>query len=213
MNIREWITNNLENDSIVLEAGMYDGKDTLFFSNYFTEGKIYGFEPIPSLFLQASQVLRNQTNVEISNMALSDVTGKSKIFLSDRFGQVAGSSSLLNPKDHLGVHPQITFKEEVDVDTINLDEWFESKGLDTIDFMWLDMQGYEPIVLKNSPNILSKTKYIYTEVSLIETYDSVMLYPEYKKFLEENGFEVIDEELPWEDMGNVLFKNKKINKL
>ena len=210
MNIREWITNNLEKDSIVLEAGMYDGEDTLFFSNYFTEGKVYGFEPISNLFLQSSQRLRNQTNVEIYNLALSDTTGKSKIFLSDSFGQVAGSSSLLNPKEHLGVHPQITFKEEVEVDTINLDEWFESKSLEKIDFMWLDMQGYEPIVLKNAPNILSKTKYIYTEVSLIETYDSVMLYPEYRAFLEEKGFEVIDEELPWMDMGNVLFKNKNI---
>jgi|AACY02.1.fsa_nt_gi FkbM family methyltransferase len=209
MNIKDWMTNNLKKDSIILEAGMCDGKDTRFFADFFTEGKVYGFEPIPSLFSQASQILGDKTNVEISNMALSDKTGKGKIFLSDRFGQVAGSSSLLNPKDHLDVHPQITFKEEVDVDTINLDEWFESKGLDKIDFMWLDMQGYEPIVLKNALNTLSKTKYLYTEVSLIETYDSVMLYPEYKKFLEENGFEVIDEELPWEDMGNVLFKNKK----
>ena len=45
-------------------------------------------------------------------------------------------------------------------------------------------------------------------MSLIETYDNVILYPEYKKFLSENGFEIIEEELPWKDMGNVLLKNK-----
>ena len=199
---------NLPKNSTILEAGIYDGSDTRFFADFFTEGEIYGFEPVPSLFHKASKILENKNNVEIYNKALSDKTGSSKIYLSDRFGAVAGSSSLLSPKDHLKMHPQITFKEVINIETINLDEWFKSKNLETIDFMWLDMQGYEPKVLKSALNTLSKTKYLFTEVSLIETYDNVTLYPEYKKFLSENGFEIIEEELPWKDMGNVLLKNK-----
>jgi hypothetical protein len=46
---------------------------------------------------------------------------------------------------------------------------------------------------------------IYTEVSLVETYEGVALYPELKAFLIEQGFVVKQEQLPWPDMGNVLF--------
>lgn len=210
MNIKQWIVDNLGNDAIVLEAGTADGNDTKFFSDYFVNGKIYGFEPIPNLYEQTSQKVRGRSNVEISNMALSDKTGNSKIYLSDRFGSDWGSSSLLKPKEHLDVHPEITFKEEINIETTNLDEWFKTKDIDVIHLMWLDMQGYEPVVLMSAPTTLSRTKYLFTEVSLIETYEGVMKYPEFKEFLLSNGFEVVAEELPWVDMGNVLFKNKNL---
>jgi FkbM family methyltransferase len=210
MNIKKWILDNLGNDAIVLEAGTADGNDTKFFSDYLINGKVYGFEPIPNLYEQTSQKIRDRYNVEISNLALSDRTGKSKIYISDRFGSNWGSSSLLKPKEHLDIHPELTFKEEIEIETTNLDEWFQKKDIEVIHLMWLDMQGYEPVVLMNSPIILSRTKYIYTEVSLIETYEGVMKYPEFKNFLSENNFEVVGEELVWIDMGNVLFKNKKL---
>ena len=73
--------------------------------------------------------------------------------------------------------------------------------------MWLDMQGLEPIVIKNYPNIVSKTKFIYSEVSLIETYENVVLYENFKSYMESINFKVVFEDLPWKDMGNVLFKN------
>ena len=76
--------------------------------------------------------------------------------------------------------------------------------------MWLDIQGSEPVVLAASPKTLTNTRYLYSEVSLIETYDGVMMYPEFKVFLEKNDFEMVFEDLPWKDMGNVLYRNKKL---
>jgi FkbM family methyltransferase len=173
--------------------------------------KIYGFEPIRFLYEDTTRSIQGRNNVEVYNSALSDKSGKSIIYQSDRFGQMAVSSSLLRPKDHLQVHPEITFKEQVEIECINLDEFCLSKNINSIDFMWLDMQGYEPIVLKSSPRSMSITKYIYSEVSLIETYENVVLYPEFKEFMADNGFEPIFEDLPWIDMGNVLFKNKQLS--
>jgi hypothetical protein len=68
------------------------------------------------------------------------------------------------------------------------------------------MQGAEPLVLRSSPIALSKTKYLYTEVSLIDTYENVEKYESFKLFLNESGFDIIGEELPWVDMGNILLK-------
>ena len=208
MNIHQWIVNNLPTNSVVVEAGTCDGSDTIFFSQYFSNGMVYGFEPIPALYNTVVSRIGHPYNVELVQKALSEKTGKLTIHCSDRFGADWGSSSILEPKDHIQVHPDITFKTQIEVDTVNLDDWFLAKKIDHIDFMWLDMQGYEPVVLKSSPLVLSKTQYLYTEVSLMETYRGVMLYPEYKKFLLDNNFEVVFEDLPWKDMGNVLFRNK-----
>ena len=210
MNIKEWMVKNLRKNAVIVEAGTADGSDTVSFSQQFIEGKIYGFEPIPNLYYDTMNKVHKLNNVTITNAALSEKTGKCKIYVSDRFDSDWCSSSLLKPKDHLSIHPEITFKKQIEVDTINLDDWLLTINETIIDLLWLDMQGYEPIVLKSSPNTLKKTRYIYTEVSLIETYDGVMLYPEYKQLLIDNGFEVVTEDLPWKDMGNVLFKNTKL---
>ena len=209
MDIRQWISDNLPKDSMVIEAGTCDGGDTCWFSNYFNNGRIYGFEPIPNLYAKTINAIGSATNVEIYQKALSATTGVQKIHVSNRFGCDWGSSSLLKPKDHLVVHKEITFDEIITIETINLDDWFKTKQID-IGLMWLDMQGSEPTVLMNAPMALSKTKYLYTEVSLIETYENVILYPQYKDFLQSNNFEVVFEDLPWSDMGNVLFKNIKV---
>ena len=208
--IREWIIKNLPRNSIIIEAGTADGSDTLFFSNHFKDGKIYGFEPEPICFNESQKKVGDKPNVELSNMALSDVTSTSTLYVSDRFGEMWGSSSLLKPKEHLIVHKEISFKKEITVNTINLDEWFQAKGLNHIDLLWLDMQGAEPMVLRNAPITLSKTRYLYTEVSLIDTYENVEKYESFKVFLNENGFDVMGEELPWVDMGNILLKNRNM---
>ncbi len=211
MDIKTWIVNNISPASIIIEAGAYDGNDTLFLSEVAHRGAVYSFEPIPDLYSISNSRIFNKPNVKLFNKALSDKNAKEYIYLSDRFGSNWGSSSFLKPKEHLDVHPQITFKSKIEIDCVNLDTFCDIQDISVVDFMWLDMQGYEPVVLFSAPLTLSKTKYIYTEVSLIETYENVMLYPEFRAKLLDLGFEVVFEELPWVDMGNVLFKNTKIN--
>jgi len=210
MDIKQWIQANIPNTASILEAGTADGTDTVFFSNHCHKGRVYGFEPDPNLYAESLRRTSGRTNVEIQNIALADKTGTANFFISDRFGKDWCSSSLLKPKEHLDVHPQITFKTEITVPTINLDEWFLKKdpAIERIDLMWLDMQGAEPFVLRNAPMILKKTQYIYTEVSLIETYEGVEQYTVFKKFLQDSQFDIVREDLPWKDMGNVLFKNR-----
>jgi FkbM family methyltransferase len=189
---------------------MSEGNDTLFFSNHLSEGKIFGFEPILELFNQARSKVVTRNNVQLSQKALSDKEGEFTIYVSDRFGKDWGSSSLLPPKEHLINNPDITFKTQRTAETILLDKFLNENGIDNIDLMWLDMQGYEPFVLKSSPKALAITKFIYTEVSLVENYEGLIKYPELKEFLESMGYSVVEEGLYWSDGGNVLFKNEKL---
>jgi hypothetical protein len=210
MAIKDWILTNIPRNATIIEAGCADGSDTLWFSDHFASGMIYGFEPDPSLYEEAIRKVGTRRNVEISKQALSDKTGEATFYISKNDGKDWGSSSILKPKDHLWFHPTITFDTQIKVDTINLDEWSSTKNIDRVDLMWLDMQGAEPIVLAGAPKTLAKTRYIYTEVSVIETYENVIQLEDFKKQMDASGFEFAGIVDMWKDMGNAMFKNRRM---
>lgn len=192
----------------ILEAGGHNGKDSRRIHSLWPKAKLFVFEPEPKLFSQLVENTKDLPNTYTLQLALSEFAGTLSFYISS--GKSDASSSLLRPKDHLTAHPDVVFEENTLVETVNMDEWAEKSGVNKIDFMWLDMQGNEYSALKRAPNIISKTKAIYSEVSLIETYEGVILYPEFKKFMQSNGFEVFIEYLTWKDMGNVLFIRREL---
>lgn len=208
MDIHRWIQENLPLTATIVEAGTASGDDTVFFAKHFPAGKIHGFEPIPPLYLQTYFKISSFPNVRLYPLALAEKTQSYTFYESEQNGQTGVSSSLLKPKDHLWFHPHVLFQKELEVGGKNLDEWRREEGIENIDLLWLDIQGAEPAVLRAAPETLKRIHYLYTEVSLIETYERVELYGSFRKFLEEAGFEVVDEQLPYKDMGNVLFRNR-----
>lgn len=110
-------------------------------------------------------------------------------------------------KRHLNIFPTVFFDEEFTVSTITLDEWAKENCIANIDFMWLDLQGMELMVLKSGVNILKSVKAIYTEVSIIEAYEGQTLYSDLKEWLFSNGFHIEREEVE-KGGGNVFFIRK-----
>lgn len=207
--IAEFITHD---SPVIIEAGTGMGEDIIHYSGMYPKGTFYAFEPNIRQYNIVQGLLNsyNRTNVELFANALGAKTGDIlKLHVSDRFNEPWGSSSLLKPKEHLKHHPQISFKETIDVKIVNLDDFIKKKGVTMIDYLELDLQGMEPAVLMAAPNILKITKNLYTEVNLIEQYEGNILYPEYKKYLLDAGLEIVREELGEND-GNVLLRNKNL---
>ena len=209
MDVHTWLYNRLPIAPVIIEAGVCDGMDTKHFAMTYPVGRIYGFEPIPELFEYAKKVTNMYENVTLFQKALGENSGTSTIYISDINGQVSASSSILKPLEHLKRHPHVGFKQEIDVEVVNLDEWCSANQVVKADLIWLDIQGVEPNVIRSSPSIVSNTDYIYSEVSLIDTYDGVIKYDEFKKMMDELGFDVAFEDLKWDDMGNVMFQKRK----
>jgi FkbM family methyltransferase len=205
--IHQWIKNNLPENSIIIDSGTANGIDTVFFCETFPSGKVYGFEPIPSSYSITREKTKKFNNVHLENVALGEKNEKRLFNISSN----NASSSLLKPTGHLKDHPHITFKKQIEVNVINLDEWSNNIGLEKVDLMWLDMQGYEWYVLNSSPNIMSKTNYIYSEVSKNEQYENGMVYNDFKEWMLTQDF-IVEKEFKFYDdgAGNVLFKNSKI---
>jgi len=199
------IRSHLPRRPTVVEAGAYKGLDTEEMSRLWPDATIHAFEPIPGLFQQVIDRVGFRSNVRCYNLALGAHSGTTTLHVSS--GASDASSSILRPKKHLEYHPETTFGEAIEVQVVTLSEWMSRNNVDNIDFLWLDLQGAEFEVLKSSAEILRNVTAIYTEVCLVEQYEGAVLYPDVRKWLEERGFRVAREKLPWEDAGNVLFVN------
>jgi FkbM family methyltransferase len=200
---KKYINKFLPRNPTIVEAGAHIGSDTIEMSKIWRKGEIHAFEPVPYLYKQLIQNTKDIQNIKCYSMALSDKEGNSKIFISS--GNSNASSSLLKPKEHLLYHPDVIFQENLIIQTTTLDLWASANDINRVDLLWLDLQGYEPLKLRVSPKILKTVKVIYTEVNLKELYQGAILYPEFSQWLNQQGFSVKREELPWEDAGNVLF--------
>lgn len=196
----------LPSDPVIVEAGAHIGTDTASFARFWPAATIHAFEPVPTLFTQLEARTAQFPNVHRYQLAVGDYKGSSTLFLSE--GASDGSSSLLPPKDVLHIHPDITFDHQLSVEATTLDQWADRLGLTQVDLLWLDLQGAELHALRGAIRLLTTVRAIHTEVNLVESYDDAVSYADLRTWLDQQGFIVVREDLPWSDGGNVLFTRK-----
>lgn len=194
-------------NAIIIDCGAHTGGDSLEMARIFPAATIHAFEPVPEVYMLLEKYTSDIQNIKRHQLALSDKESTASMFVSS--GQSDASSSLLTPHAHLDDHPEVFFDNKIEVKTVTLDGWAQKNKVDHVDFLWLDMQGFEYQMLQASSEILPTVKAIHTEVSMKETYKGCKLYPEIRSWLEEKGFCVHTEAIPQNsDMGNVLFVRK-----
>ena len=174
------------------------------------KGRIHSFEPLPSVFEILRQRNGSRPNVRLYPLALGDRDGTATFHVSggspDRpASDVNQSSSLLPPQETLRLHPHIRFEQTIEVPVSTLDGWAERERVPRVDLLWLDMQGFEGQFLAASPRMLPGVRVIHTEVHRVPNYTGSILYPELTSWLQERGFVLVREEIPWDDGGNAVF--------
>jgi len=183
----------LPENPVIVEAGAFDGGDSVLLAKFWPKGHVYSFEPVPELYNLSLKNISRCGNIKLYQKALSDVTGRSIFYVSsqDTSGTwPSASSSLLPPKEHLIYHPQTKFPRTIEVETISLDDWASNEGVSKVDFFWLDMQGYELNTLQVSELAL-KASVIFTEVLFVEAYAGQYLYADTVKWMNEHGFKLL----------------------
>lgn len=182
----------LPRNPVILEAGAYDGADTILLKRHFGRNStIHAFEPIPELYKRIAVKTHKYPYIYTYMLALGDFIGQSIFHISEINNATSASSSLLPPKDHCIHAPEVAFTKELEVSVTTIDQWAKDNKVGFIDFMWLDMQGYELNALKAAPNLLKTVRAILTEVEFVEAYKGQYLYHDVKNFLESEGFTLI----------------------
>jgi FkbM family methyltransferase len=109
-----------------------------------TEIDVHIFEPSDDS-CRYLQKLFQSTQVKLNEMAVSDMTGPSHLFLQ---GPLCGTNSLY-PNDG-GIRTEIR--------TISLDDYVDKQGLDWLDFVKSDTEGHDFSVMQGAYHLLSTGK-------------------------------------------------------
>lgn len=206
---------------VLLDIGSYDGSEMAEISEYYGRCEIHCFEAD-----QRSAEFWRKKNSTDKNMHLWQVAICNKDWQKIMFHRSdsdtrrhdgnrvwSASSSIRLPKTHLEVFPDVefNFSEEVDASTLDMWYWFHTLGardLDTIDFIWCDVNGAEEDVILGAKGPLRNTRFLYIEFSNRELYEGQINKEKLLSLLPD--FEEIGEYNVGPNFGNVLLKNKKI---
>jgi len=136
----------IKRGDVVLDIGANIGYYTLIFAKLVgTEGKVFAFEPEPTNFALLAKNLRinGYTNVVLVQKAVSDKTGKLKLYLHD-----APTHS---------IHNRYDARASIEIEATRLDDYFKHYDR-KISFIKIDVAGAEPTVLLGMSNLLKKNR-------------------------------------------------------
>jgi FkbM family methyltransferase len=204
----------LPDNPVIIEAGAYDGDDSVVMATSWPQSIVHSFEPVPYLYTVLANTTKGHANIHTYQMAVGDSIGYATMYVSECPGNPgipSQSSSLLAPKEHL-TYSNVLFKKIIKVPVTTFDAWAVQNNVDHVDLMWLDMQGYELNALMASPKILSTVRVILTEVEFVEAYANQYQFEQVKRWLEEQGFEMIAQNHVCSWFGDALFVRKELLK-
>ena len=148
---------------------------------------VIGFDPLEEKIAER-QALEGPDGLTLLPYAIGD-GGTHTLYVnnddatSSLFPLAAASNSRFN---HLST---LSTVRTMEVTTRTLDEAIPSQP---IDFLKLDVQGSELMVLRSGVDCLSRTGVIHCEVEFTPIYEGQPLYPDVQQFLNAQGFELID---------------------
>jgi FkbM family methyltransferase len=203
----------LSDHPIIVEAGAFDGHDTRKMVAQWPQGTVHTFEPVPEIYERLLKNTNMLSNVHQHPLALSDHTGTSEFYISEKPtkpGVASQAGSIHKPKERLS-HSPIIFPRTTTVQTITLDQWADENGVKAIDLLWLDTQGHELAILQAAPKMIHHIKVVLAEVSFIESYEGQPLYENVVAWMAEHGFEQVGRDFAdttQSFFGNALFVKK-----
>lgn len=165
------------------------------------------FEPLTKNFDVLTKRMQNiNANVSGHQVALGSSKGTAVMYLSSNQAQ---SSSILKPKQHLELHPDVSFDGTEEVEVCILDDY----DFGDANFINIDVQGYELEVFKGGKKTLEQIDYIYCEVNRDEVYEGNPLVEEVDQFLSTYGFNRVETKWPekYYTWGDALYIKKEKN--
>jgi FkbM family methyltransferase len=205
----------------IFDIGACEGEDAVRYSRLFPNATIYVFEPRPDNLTKIKSNFKdyNITSARVFDVALSSSKGTATFYLSsgkpnntsesDEWDYGNKSSSLLPPSEKMREHTEwLQFKDTLEVVTERLDTLCEREKVDIIDFIHMDVQGAELMVLQGAGGMINRIKAVWMEVEAVELYKGQPLKSDVEQFMLANDFICVKSTVG-AVAGDQLYVNKK----
>lgn len=183
---------------VVFDVGANDAGSGIAYARAFPRTEVLLFEAHPAV----AKIARRRVSqaglahrAHVHEVASSDAVGRATFHVSsqparsDWRSEVSDSSSLLRPTGHTDHFKHVAFTSTIDVPTMRLDEGISAGHWPVPDFIHLDVQGAELMVLDSLGAHLKRVRCIWLEVEDVELYADQPLAQEVAEYLTAAGFE------------------------
>ena len=155
----------------VFDVGANRGQTISWFRPLFPEARILAFEPLPKPFAELCRLADADGNVQAENFGLGDAAGQFTIYENS----VDTTSSLLKNSatiEHYAPTHMVQPKGGATVDIQRLDEYCNTKKIESIDVLKIDAQGYESRILEGCGELLNpfNIRALYLELMFVPFY-------------------------------------------
>lgn len=158
---------NFDDVKVILDIGSRDGLQSLEFNRWFPNAKVYAFEPILSSYEFIKNITSGIENISVYPYAISTHNGTTKFY--EVYNGNVGASSLLKTSTH--PRAQTWAQKEIEVSCINISDWLKTNKIESVDLIWMDVQGAEKIVIESLSKYINDVKAIATEAEIQVLYE------------------------------------------
>lgn len=183
----------------VIHIGGHVGQEIPIYKKINENLPIYVFEPHPQTYSKLIENIKGYSNIHPYNIALGSKETILELFVDDKEGQC---NSLLHPKLHLQQYPEVKFNTKINVLVKTLDS---IDIQDNINFLSMDVQGYELEVLRGSINTIKHINYIMTEINKVELYENGCIINELDDFLNKYQFKRVETTWDGDTWGDAFY--------
>lgn len=159
--IHDSVINTISSSKVILDIGANIGTTSLFYAQLNPNAIILSFEPHPETFKRAevNLSLNEYPNVQLLNMGLGEAKSRLKLY------EVNANNPGMN---RIGLEDENLPFKWVEID--RLDQVLSDKNISSVDFIKMDVEGFELSVLKGGELMLRQC----LPVLLIELDDSYL---------------------------------------
>jgi FkbM family methyltransferase len=150
----------------IVDVGANHGDFAQAASTVFPAAAVYLFEPLPDMQAYLTGLIQNgQRTWSLVPCALGNEPGQFPLFIDENDDAIGSFTGFT--EEYLRANPRARPAREIMCQVQTLDEFSRERGLESIDLLKIDVEGFEFEVIKGAALSLQQTRAIIVEVSLV----------------------------------------------
>jgi FkbM family methyltransferase len=164
------------------------------------------FEANPETYNALCKHIRNTNHIAYNALLANTDDEEVEFYVTSNY--YGASSSMLKLEKHLIHHPKVKVVKTIKLQTNRFDTFMSHNSnikLSNFNFLNIDVQGAELLVLKGMGNLLHNFDYVYSEINTDKLYENCCLLKELETYLNQYNFRIAEISMTPYDWGDALF--------